>query len=48
MAETAEQPGLEEREQYGSFETDAGEFVMYDRDHPTAWVQSDTLVQVEN
>jgi hypothetical protein len=46
MAETAEQPGPEQDEQYGSFETNEGETVVYDRDRPTAWVQTDTLVQV--
>jgi len=48
MAETASQTGSAQADQYGSFETDGGETVVYDRDHPTAWLQTDTLVQVED
>ena len=31
---------------YGAIETGGGEFVIYDRDNNTAWVQSDHVVDV--
>jgi hypothetical protein len=29
---------------YGAFETEGGSVVVYDRDEPTAWIQSDYTV----
>jgi hypothetical protein len=47
MAEQSiERTGAERAEKYGSFETDEGETVLYDRDEPTAWLQSDTTAEV--
>jgi len=33
-------------ERYGVIETGGGEFVIYDRENSTAWLQSDHLVDV--
>jgi hypothetical protein len=47
MAEQSiDRTGAERAEKYGSFETDEGETVLYDRDEPTAWLQSDTVAEV--
>lgn len=36
-----------EDERYGTIETADGETIVYDREAPEAWVQSDTLVACE-
>ncbi|MFB6184932.1 MAG: hypothetical protein ABEI96_10290 [Haloarculaceae archaeon] len=33
-------------ERYGAFETGDGSVIVYDREKPTAWVQSDYAVEV--
>lgn len=33
---------------YGTIETDGGETIIYDRESPDAWVQSDLLVDCED
>ena len=43
-----DQTGSEQDAKYGSFETDEGETVLYDRDEPTAWLQSDTTARVRD
>lgn len=48
MAETANQTGAERDARYDSFETADGTTVLYDRDEPTAWLQSDTTVRVRD
>jgi len=47
MAEQSiDRTGAERAGKYGSFETDDGATVLYDRDEPTAWLQSDTVAEV--
>jgi hypothetical protein len=41
-----DQTGPEQDAKYGSFETEDGDTVLYDRDEPTAWLQSDRTVRV--
>lgn len=45
----AEQP-VEDRDEgtYASFETADGDLVIYSRDDPTAWYQSDTVAAVDD
>lgn len=33
--------------EYGAFQCDGGEFLIYNRDAPTQWVQSDTTLPVQ-
>jgi hypothetical protein len=44
MAKQAEQYDSESRGKYGTFKTGSGDVVIYDRDSPTAWLQSDTVL----
>lgn len=46
MTSTVDQTGGEEANKYGSFVTGEGNFVVYDRENPEAWVQSDYAVEV--
>ena len=48
MAEQAETTDTDPEEQYGQFETEDGDLIVYDRDDETAWLQSDTASPVEN
>jgi hypothetical protein len=48
MAEQTHSGDGEQDPKYGSFETSEGETVVYDRDEPTAWLQSDTVTTVRN
>ena len=43
-----DQTGPEQNAKYGSFETADGGTVLYDRDDPTAWLESDTVVRVQD
>jgi len=45
MAEQAEESGSTQAK-YGTFETDDGDVIIYDRDEPSAWLQSDTVRDV--
>ncbi|MFB6164590.1 MAG: hypothetical protein ABEJ31_05475 [Haloarculaceae archaeon] len=49
MAEHARshESAREPDDQFGSFETQYGEFIVYDRDEPSAWIQSDVALDVE-
>lgn len=51
MSETTdantEEPA-EDDERYGTIETGDGETIIYDRESPEAWVQSDLLVACES
>jgi hypothetical protein len=47
MAEHAAQYEPEQDARYASFETAEGDLVLYDRDDPTAWLQSDTVVTAD-
>ena len=42
---TTEEPADDER--YGTIETGDGDTIIYDRESPDAWVQSDLLVTCE-
>ena len=44
---TTEEPA-EDDERYGTIETGDGETIIYDRESPEAWVQSDLLVACES
>ncbi|MEF8776227.1 MAG: hypothetical protein V5A43_06960 [Haloarculaceae archaeon] len=37
----------DEAQRYGAIEMDHGEFVIYDRDAPSAWLQSNLAVAIE-
>lgn len=43
-----DQTGPGQNTKYGSFETADGATVLYDRDDPTAWLESDTVVRVRD
>lgn len=47
MTPTTDTPDGTTDERYGAFETGDGGLVVYDRDEPTAWIQSDYAVDVD-
>lgn len=48
MAQPATDAETEPVERYASFETSDGQVVLYDREDPTSWLQTDTLVAIEH
>ncbi len=38
---------IERTDRYGSFEMGEGDVVIYDRQNPTAWLQSDTTESLQ-
>jgi hypothetical protein len=48
MAQPATDAETEPVECYASFETSDGQVVLYDREDPTSWLQTDTLVAIEH
>ena len=47
MSGTVNQTGGEQTDKYGTFVTGNGDFVVYDRENPDAWVQSDYALDVD-
>ena len=41
MTRTVDRTGGEQSDKYGTFVTGDGNFVVYDRENPDAWIQSD-------
>jgi len=46
MSGTVDQTGGAQTDKYGTFVTGDGNFVVYDRDNPDAWIQSDIALDV--
>jgi hypothetical protein len=46
MSGTVTQTGGEQTDKYGTFVTGDGNFVVYDRENPDAWIQSDYALDV--
>lgn len=46
MSGTVDQTGGAQTDKYGTFVTGDGNFVVYDRENPDAWVQSDVALDV--
>jgi hypothetical protein len=46
MVETRTRPETP-ADRYGSFETEAGDVVLYDREDSTAWIQSNYVIDFE-
>lgn len=47
MTGTVDQTGGEQADKYGTFVTGEGNFVVYDRENPDAWIQSDYALDVD-
>jgi hypothetical protein len=45
MAEPAER--IDTESTYGEFETETGDLIVYDRDAEAGWIQSNTVVPIE-
>lgn len=46
MSGTVDQTGGEQTNKYGTFVTGDGNFVVYDRNNPDAWIQSDFALEL--
>lgn len=46
MTGTVDQTGGAQTDKYGTFVTGDGNFVVYDRENPDAWIQSDFALDV--
>lgn len=40
-------PTTPEEDRYGALEIGDGQTIIYDRDHPAAWLQSDVAISLE-
>lgn len=46
MSGTVDKSGGAQSDSYGRFVTGDGDVVVYDRDNPEAWIQSDYTVRI--